>query len=37
MSVDLYLRSLISHINGLKPHLQDCSVPLLAQAILFLF
>ena len=25
MSVDLYLRSLISHINGLKPHLQACS------------
>ena len=24
MSVDLYSRSLLSHINGLKPHLQAC-------------
>ena len=26
MSVDLYSRSLISHMNGLKPHLQACSM-----------
>ena len=25
MGVDLYSRSLISHVNGLKPHLQACS------------
>ena len=30
MSVNLYSRCLISHINGLKPHLQACSMRLFA-------
>ena len=34
MSVDLYSRSLISHINGLKSHVQACSAFSVLQAIL---
>ena len=37
MSVDLYSQSLISHINGLKPHLQACSVRLFASHFDFCF
>ena len=37
MSVGLYSRSLISHINDLKPHLQACSVRLFASYFDFCF